>query len=143
MVCVELMNEKKLVDENDKNRRIKEIEFDKEYVFQNVIFDFNSVELKKDAKDEINTIYEFLSTKKKTIITIMGHADNVGNDNFNNTLSKNRAKSVKEYLINKGLNKNRISSIGYGNLKPIDSNDTEKGRVKNRRVEFVITKYDE
>ncbi len=115
-----------------------EIALNKDYTFQNVIFDFNSSELSKDAKMEINTVYNFLIENLNTKIIISGHTDNVGDTKFNQALSEKRAKSVSDYFINLGLNKNRISFVGYGSEKPISTNETEDGRNKNRRVEFKI-----
>ena len=114
------------------------ITLNKDYTFQNVIFDFNSWELSKDAKIEINTVYNYLIENQNTKIIISGHTDNVGDREFNQTLSEKRAKSVSEYFINLGLNKSRISFVGYGSEKPIKTNETENGRKINRRVEFKI-----
>ncbi len=72
------------------------------------------------------------------IITISGHTDNVGNKSYNLKLSENRAKSVANYLISKGIDASRIKSLGMGNSKPIQSNESEDGRKANRRVEFYI-----
>jgi len=87
---------------------------------------------------EIRSLYSFLKDNVYTQITISGHTDNIGNERFNVTLSKQRAKSVSDYLIELGLNLNRIKSFGYGDSKPIETNKTEEGRNKNRRVEFKI-----
>ena len=114
------------------------ITLNKDYTFQNVIFDFNSWELSKDAKIEINTVYNYLIENQNTKIIISGHTDNVGDREFNQTLSEKRANSVSEYFINLGLNKSRISFVGYGSEKPIKTNETENGRKINRRVEFKI-----
>lgn len=114
------------------------IALNKDYTFQNVIFDFNSWELSREAKMEINTVYSYLLENQNTKIIISGHTDNVGNTEFNQTLSEKRAKSVSDYFINLGLNKSRISFVGYGSEKPITTNETENGRNKNRRVEFKI-----
>lgn len=114
------------------------IALNKDYTFQNVIFDFNSWELSRDAKMEINTIYNYLTENRNTKIIISGHTDNVGGTEFNQALSEKRAKSVSDYFINLGLNKSRISFVGYGSEKPISTNETEDGRNKNRRVEFKI-----
>jgi OOP family OmpA-OmpF porin len=72
------------------------------------------------------------------IITISGHTDNVGNKSYNLKLSENRAKSVANNLISKGIDASRIKSLGMGNSNPIQSNESEDGRKANRRVEFYI-----
>ena len=71
-------------------------------------------------------------------VSIDGHTDNISGAEFNQTLSENRAKAVYNYLVNKGVDAWRLTYKGYGLTKPIASNDTEEGRAKNRRTEFVI-----
>jgi OOP family OmpA-OmpF porin len=75
-------------------------------------------------------------------ISIEGHASNEGEDQHNLLLSKARAEAVRAYLIAKGVAADRLSATGYGETKPIASNDTDEGREKNRRVEFHITKQE-
>jgi OOP family OmpA-OmpF porin len=70
-------------------------------------------------------------------IRIEGHTDNVGSDTYNQKLSEDRARAVFTYLQSKNMG-NRASSIGYGESKPIATNETDEGRAQNRRVEFVI-----
>ena len=74
----------------------------------------------------------------QNFIEISGHTDNQGGEAYNQKLSENRAKSVFEYLLNNGIDKSRLSYKGYGEEKPVDSNDTEEGRANNRRTEFKI-----
>jgi outer membrane protein OmpA-like peptidoglycan-associated protein len=71
-------------------------------------------------------------------IEISGHTDNVGAESFNELLSQRRADAVVSYLVEKGVNKNRLSAKGYGQSNPVDSNDTAEGRASNRRTEFEI-----
>jgi OmpA-OmpF porin, OOP family len=72
-------------------------------------------------------------------ITIEGHTDNIGTNEYNQKLSEKRAKSVRQYLIDKfGINGSRLTAVGYGEEKPIASNDTAEGRQTNRRVEAVL-----
>ena len=75
-------------------------------------------------------------------IEISGHTDNSGNEANNLRLSGARAKSVADYLIGKGINKERIKIKGYGSSQPIAENKSEEGRAKNRRVEFKILKIE-
>ena len=117
---------------------IETIEFNKDYTFTNVIFDFNSTELTSAAQSEITTIYKFLNTNDNTNIIISGHTDNIGGIDFNQNLSEKRANSVADFFKSLGLNKDRIASTGYGSSQPISTNNTEEGRNKNRRVEFKI-----
>ena len=69
---------------------------------------------------------------------VYGHTDNVGDDNANMALSTDRAYSVYDYLMSKGITKEQMSFKGFGETKPLASNDTEAGRAKNRRTEFVF-----
>ena len=73
-------------------------------------------------------------------VEIGGHTDNVGADGFNKRLSEQRAKAVKDYLMQNGIDAKRLIIRGYGKSKPIASNKTEEGRQKNRRVEFKFIK---
>ncbi|MFU2373156.1 MAG: OmpA family protein, partial [Bacteroidales bacterium] len=71
-------------------------------------------------------------------IEVKGHTDNVGGDEFNMNLSRDRAKAVVNYLVSKGVNPDKLTYSYYGMRRPLSDNDTEEGRAKNRRVEFTI-----
>ena len=71
-------------------------------------------------------------------LNIGGHTDNVGNSEKNMQLSKERAASVRDYLISKGVEESRLASAGYGDTQPVADNKTAKGRAENRRVAFVV-----
>ncbi|GAC1432076.1 MAG: hypothetical protein NVSMB7_07940 [Chitinophagaceae bacterium] len=73
-------------------------------------------------------------------IEMSAHTDSKGSDDYNMKLSDNRAKSVREYIVSKGIAGNRIGSQGYGETKPVATNETDDGRQLNRRVEFKILK---
>jgi OOP family OmpA-OmpF porin len=75
-------------------------------------------------------------------VSIEGHASDEGDDKYNLLLSKARAEAVRQYLVTKGVSAERLSSTGFGESKPLVSNDTPDGREKNRRVEFHITKQE-
>lgn len=128
-----------LINKKEKNSELQ-IELGKTHIFQNVIFGFNSIELNEKSKKEIDIVYNFLKENYDTHITITGHTDNIGSEQFNVRLSENRIKSVVDYLLKKGLDKQRVAFKGYGAKRPIFSNDTEEGKRKNRRVEFKITR---
>ncbi len=87
---------------------------------------------------ELDKLIDYLNKNKNTTIEIFGHTDNTGAEEKNKILSAARAKAVADYLISKGIEKSRTSYKGYGSTMPIAKNDTEEGRQKNRRVEFVI-----
>lgn len=77
-----------------------------------------------------------------TDLLIQGHTDSQGSDEYNQTLSENRAGSVADYLKTQGVSNTRIKTIGYGKTQPIATNETDAGRAENRRVTFVITAND-
>lgn len=114
-------------------------EVDKTNTFKNVLFDFDAYELLSSAEKELNQIQKHLSRNPNLKIKISGHTDAIGSNIYNKVLSKKRAKAVSQYLIDSGISKDRISSLGYGSDKPVSENKTDEGRGKNRRVEFVIT----
>jgi outer membrane protein OmpA-like peptidoglycan-associated protein len=83
---------------------------------------------------------EMLKNASWTNFKIYGNADSTGPAEYNQTLSENRANTVKDYLVSKGLPAEKITKIGNGEEKPIATNDTPEGRQKNRRVDFEIIK---
>ncbi len=102
----------------------------------NAFFDFNKATLKSDFSAKVDSIIPYI--KENTAIKrirLVGHTDNVGSAKYNNKLSLQRAKAVKRYLVNKGLNPQIITVEGKGFSEPLASNRTETGRAKNRRVE--------
>ncbi|MFK7773999.1 MAG: OmpA family protein [Saprospiraceae bacterium] len=109
-------------------------------VLRNVLFETGSAELKPESLFELNQLLQLLENNNTLKIQINGHTDNVGSDDNNLTLSTNRAKAVKDFLIKNGIAASRLSHKGYGETKPIDSNDVEWGRQNNRRTEFVMLK---
>ena len=81
-----------------------------------------------------------MSQNKSVAIEIGGHTDDQGSDAYNSTLSNQRAESVVNYLIGKGIEKSRLTYKGYGETKPVVKNDSDENRAFNRRVEFTIMK---
>ncbi len=88
---------------------------------------------------ELNKLVEVLNDNPKLSIEIGGHTDNTGNAADNIKLSGNRAKSVVDYLVSKGIAAARLTWKGYGATKPIADNSKEEGKAKNRRTEFKVT----
>ncbi len=105
-----------------------------------ILFDFNKYNLKKEARELLDALYLELSSMKFTKIIIEGYTDSIGTEEYNLKLSRKRADAVANYLIKKGIKKEKIKTIGYGESKPLFSNKTEEGRAKNRRVEIKIIK---
>lgn len=93
----------------------------------------------KTSYGHLDRLVELMQRNKEFAISIEGHTDNVGDKELNLKLSKDRAVAVKEYLTEKGIDASRISSEGFGDTKPVENNDTEEGRAKNRRVEIKTT----
>lgn len=121
------------------NFEVKPVEIGTTVKLNNIYFASNSAVFEKSSLIVLDNFLEYLQENSSIKISIHGHTDNVGDDNSNQTLSEQRAKAVAEYLILMGLDKNRIvSTHGYGEKKPVSSNDTEDGRALNRRTEFVI-----
>ena len=78
-----------------------------------------------------------MTHKKKVRIQISGHTDNVGKKAANKVLSQKRAQACRDYVISKGIEASRIEAVGYGDERPIEPNDSEEGRQKNRRIEAM------
>jgi OmpA-OmpF porin, OOP family len=107
-------------------------------VLKNVFFETASATLKSDSKYELDKLVQFLLQNPDIRIQINGHTDNVGTSAYNNQLSEMRALEVLNYLVEKGISKNRLASKGFGQDQPIATNETEEGRAQNRRTEFVV-----
>lgn len=112
-------------------------------VLNNIFFDLNSSMLKKESENELNMLFTMLQKKPELKIEISGHTDSTGGQVFNQSLSEERAEAVRQYLIMQGIDKNRITSRGYGSDKPVSSNESEVGRAQNRRTEMRILAEDE
>jgi outer membrane protein OmpA-like peptidoglycan-associated protein len=104
----------------------------------NIFFEYAKATLQATSFSELNRVVQLLNRNTAMKIEISGHTDNVGLDENNLKLSQERAEAVKTYLLSKGVNAVRLSAKGYGETKPIATNDTEEGKQQNRRVEFVI-----
>jgi OmpA-OmpF porin, OOP family len=101
-------------------------------------FEFGKATIKPKSFPILDEIVTLMKSRPKMRIGVYGHTDNVGSDENNLRLSKARAASVMQYLIKKGIAAGRLESEGFGETKPVQSNDTYEGRAKNRRVEFKI-----
>jgi outer membrane protein OmpA-like peptidoglycan-associated protein/Tol biopolymer transport system component len=107
-------------------------------VMKNIFFDNNKYDLKTESFSELNKLVAFLKSSANVAIEIGGHTDAVGDAKLNVTLSENRAKSVYNYLVEKGIASTRLSFKGFGSAVSIADNSTEEGRAQNRRTEFKI-----
>jgi OOP family OmpA-OmpF porin len=133
-----------VVDENTiptvKNIYMTEIEVGMTVRLKNIYFDFDKTSLKQESYVELNKVVDFLKQNAKVSIEIAGHTDSKGSDEYNLNLSQGRSQSVVDYLVSQGIGAARLQAHGYGETKPIDTNDTDEGRANNRRVEFTILK---
>jgi OmpA-OmpF porin, OOP family len=100
-------------------------------------FDVNSDQLKPESMNILSQIAEALKKKPALKLRIEGHTDSTGDADQNLDLSKRRAASVKAALVKLGIDGSRLTAEGFGQTKPIGSNDTVQGRAENRRVEFI------
>jgi len=107
-------------------------------VFKNLEFETGKAVIRTSSFASLNELAGLLSRKAAYKLNIDGHTDNVGGKAYNQKLSENRAKAVKKYLTDKGIDPVRITAKGYGLTRPVASNKTPEGRQRNRRVEFTI-----
>jgi OmpA-OmpF porin, OOP family len=106
----------------------------------NVFFDFDKWDLRPESFFELDRVVKMLKENPKIEIELSAHTDSYGSDDYNFKLSDNRARSVMEYILSKGIEPGRLTSKGYGESKPFAPNDTPENRQLNRRVEFMIVK---
>jgi OmpA-OmpF porin, OOP family len=108
-------------------------------VLRGVNFATGSAKLLPAAGDTLRTVAGAMKANEKLEVEIGGHTDSVGDESKNQGLSERRAKAVKEFLVKEGVDEDRLSTKGYGESQPADTNDTAAGRANNRRVGFKIT----
>jgi outer membrane protein OmpA-like peptidoglycan-associated protein len=121
-----------------KNIPLKPIKEGQRIVLRNIFFETNSSELLADSRTELEKLVQLLEENRQVNIEIGGHTDNVGTEEYNQKLSEARAKSVVDYLIEHGINKDNLSFKGYGETDPVAENNSEQGRAQNRRTEIKI-----
>ncbi|HLP21832.1 MAG TPA: OmpA family protein, partial [Chitinophagales bacterium] len=116
----------------------KELETIK-YAFENLEFETGKDIIRSSSFPSLNSLASLLVKKPNYGLKIEGHTDNVGSDEKNMILSQKRADAVKKYLTKKGVKADYLDTYGYGETKPIATNETPQGRQKNRRVEMTVT----
>jgi len=104
----------------------------------NVTFQTNSADINANFYQVLNSVALVLKEFDKTVVDVAGHADSTGEDAMNMELSQRRASSVSSYLAAQGISSQRLITVGYGETRPIASNDTPEGRQQNRRVEITL-----
>jgi outer membrane protein OmpA-like peptidoglycan-associated protein len=107
-------------------------------ILPEVTFDANQAKILSSSRAILKELKEQLDKYPKIRIDILGHTGNLGNDQFNLTLSLQRAKKVKDYLAKMGVSESRLNYHGFGESRPVADNGTEEGRRKNRRIEFEV-----
>ena len=107
------------------------------WVLGDIFFDFNKYQIKPRFYSALDEVVGVLKRNPDVNIRIEGNTDSIGSEAYNLQLSKKRAKAVMDYLVKAGIDKNRLSTVGYGFSKPIATNATPEGRALNRRVEFT------
>ena len=124
--------------EVNKDVALKKIDIGKSIVLRNIFFDFDKSSIRPESANELDRLIKLLNDNYTLRIELGSHTDSKGSDDYNMKLSENRSKSVVDYLITKGIAANRLEAKGYGETKPIATNDTDAGRQENRRTEFKI-----
>ncbi len=120
-----------------------EIDLDriKAVLSQQILFDFNKSGLSDNMKQQMEPVVAIMMEFPTIEVGIVGHTDSVGGESYNLSLSKRRASTVHSYLVNGKVEPSRLSFDGDGEANPIDTNETDKGRQNNRRVQFKLLKY--
>ena len=105
---------------------------------EGVNFDFDKATIRPEGKAILNGAAALLQKHNRVVVEVAGHTDSIGSEEYNQGLSERRANAVKDYLVAQGVTATRLTARGYGELRPIASNDTEEGRAENRRVELIV-----
>lgn len=107
-------------------------------VLKNIFFEYDSYELTPDSEDGVAVILDYLLSNPDKCIVLIGHTDNMGDEDYNLLLSKKRADAVKDALVGKGVGELRIKTEGRGSNEPVFPNDSDENRARNRRVELRL-----
>ncbi|RYC67631.1 OmpA family protein [Spirosoma sordidisoli] len=137
---VDLTQTKGYQEIKGKELKLVPIEVGRSVRLNNIFFDTGKSELRPESGPELDRLVVTFNESPKMVIEVRGHTDNTGSNEINAKLSQDRADAVREYFISKGIEPDRIASKGFGETKPVATNDTDEGRQQNRRVEFVIVK---
>jgi outer membrane protein OmpA-like peptidoglycan-associated protein len=136
---VDLTNVKKYQLVN-KDIKLKSLKANTSFTLNNIFFGFDSSGLKPQSEFELMRVVEMMQKNATMVVEISAHTDDKGSDAYNNKLSQSRAESVVNFLVSKGIPKERLVPKGYGKTQPTVPNDSEENRAKNRRVEFKVMK---
>jgi outer membrane protein OmpA-like peptidoglycan-associated protein len=109
-------------------------------MINSIQFEYNKADLLPGSFDILKRLISKIEKFPNYEVGIAGHTDSTGSDEYNQKLSERRALAVYKYLVEQDVDKERLSTQGFGETQPIDDNETEQGRARNRRVEFYLTK---
>ena len=129
-----------VIPKDDFLEGLKDIDEGSAVVLKNIFFEFNKTTLLPASYAELDKVARFMIDDDIKMIEISGHTDNEGSDVYNQKLSEGRAAAVVTYLASKGVLPERMKAVGYGESRPVDTNQTDAGRAQNRRVEFTLIK---
>ena len=130
--------------DSEKKKKGKSVKLSKsetaliESVAASINFETGSDDLTEESEAVLNQLADLMNDKEKAFLNISAYTDNVGNDDDNLQLSRERAFAVKTYLKGKGIDSDRMKAKGFGESDPIADNDAEEGRAQNRRVELSV-----
>lgn len=131
--------------ERDKIQNVKDLKVEltpvasgEAFVFENVFFDFDKYDLKPESLTSLHRLQKFLLENANVNILISGHTDNIGNENYNQTLSLQRARSVQKFLVEAGLHPGRVMVEGKGDKEPLVPNSSPENQALNRRITIKI-----
>ncbi|MBL7941873.1 MAG: OmpA family protein, partial [Flavobacteriales bacterium] len=120
--------------------QVEELAINKPFLIPDINYATNKADILSNSMSVLDEFADYLNEYPSMRIEIRGHTDNIGDDKSNMALSAERAFEVMKYLSSRGVEGSRMTYAGFGETKPVASNDTEEGRAKNRRTEFVVTR---
>ena len=128
-------------DEQLCNLSLKPIQKDMVVQLKNIQFESDSYILMRSSHAELDKVFKLLEANPELQIEILAHTDDIGTDDYNNQLSAKRGEAALEYLVKKGISRDRLTSAGYGKHRPLVPNTSDANRAINRRVEFKVTQF--
>jgi len=137
---IQAVQKTKEVSVKGKDMEVEKLKVGGSYIIDDILYGTASAELNNRSKMILRQFARFLSENSTVNVVIQGHTDDIGDDDQNLKLSDDRARIVKEYLVTQGVNKARLKSKGYGEMRPKFPNDSNENRAQNRRTEFAIEK---
>jgi len=135
---IDVVSPKIVQKESEKTADLCQENLQKALLGKKITFAHNKTNIEEESHKLLDNVAEVIQKCPKVVLTITGHTDSDGSENYNKRLSSKRVASVKAYLLEKGVAPKEIKSIGYGASKPIADNTTPEGKAKNRRIEFNV-----